>query len=183
MLKRLALVSAKLLPLVIGLGTAFAQAPTGQTSWVAKMSKADKEAISKACSEKANAQGLHGEARKKFDPSANEPMAKQCSPSIVRRRTQRGEVVWVDNVRAACRWRCERRWAMGLALHLKRIRSLVTSQMSSCSQLSHRTYACSPAGRRVDDGAGAINSLRRNVPPQRTAIGWARSGFRRPGGG
>jgi hypothetical protein len=30
------------------------------------MSKADKEAISKACSEQANAQGLHGKARKKF---------------------------------------------------------------------------------------------------------------------
>ena len=66
MLKRLALVSATLLPLVIGPGTAFAQAPTGQSSSVAKMSKADKEAVSKACSEKANAQGLHGKARKKF---------------------------------------------------------------------------------------------------------------------
>ena len=66
MLKRLALVSATLLPLVIGLGTAFAQAPPGQSSSAAKMSKADKEAISKACSEQANAQGLHGKARKTF---------------------------------------------------------------------------------------------------------------------
>jgi len=66
MLKRLALVSATILPLVIGLGTSFAQAPPGQSSSVAKMSKADKEAISKACSEQANAQGLHGKARKKF---------------------------------------------------------------------------------------------------------------------
>ena len=66
MLKRLALVSATLLPLAMGLGTAFAQAPTAQSSSVAKMSRADKETISKACSEQANAQGLHGKARKKF---------------------------------------------------------------------------------------------------------------------
>jgi psiF repeat len=66
MLKRLALVSATLLLLVIGLETTFAQAPTGQSSSVTQTSKADKEAISKACSEQANAQGLHGKARKKF---------------------------------------------------------------------------------------------------------------------
>ena len=66
MLKRLVLVSATLLPFVIGLGTAFAQAPTGQSSSATKMSKADKEAISKACSEQTNAQGLHGKARKTF---------------------------------------------------------------------------------------------------------------------
>jgi hypothetical protein len=67
MLKRLALVSATLLPLVMGLGTTFAQqTPTRQSSSVTQMSKADKEAISKACSEQANAQGLHGKARKKF---------------------------------------------------------------------------------------------------------------------
>jgi hypothetical protein len=66
MLKRFALVSAALLPLVMGLGTAFAQAPTGQSSSVTRVSKADKEAISKACSEQANAQGLHGKARKTF---------------------------------------------------------------------------------------------------------------------
>src|SRR5215472_15415940 len=66
MLKRFALVSATLLPLVMGLGNAFAQAPTGQSSSATKMSKADKEAISKACSEQANAQGLHGKARKTF---------------------------------------------------------------------------------------------------------------------
>ena len=66
MLKRLALVSATLLPLVMGLETTFAQTPTGQSSSVTQMSKADKEAISKACSEQANAQGLHRKARKKF---------------------------------------------------------------------------------------------------------------------
>ena len=66
MLKRLALVSATLLLLVIGLGTTFAQTPTGQSSSMAQTSKGDKEAISKACSDQANAKGLHGKERKKF---------------------------------------------------------------------------------------------------------------------
>ena len=57
------LVSATLLALMITVGTAFAQAPAGQT---AKTSKPDKEAISKACSNQADAKGLHGKARKKF---------------------------------------------------------------------------------------------------------------------
>ena len=63
--KRLALVSAMLLPLVMGLGTTFAQTPTGQSSSVTQMSKADKEAISKACSEQANAQGFARQGPKK----------------------------------------------------------------------------------------------------------------------
>jgi hypothetical protein len=57
------LLNATLLSLTIGVGTAFAQAPQGQTS---KVSSPDKEAISKACSDQANAKGLHGKARKKF---------------------------------------------------------------------------------------------------------------------
>ena len=65
MLKRLALVSATLLPLVIGLGTASAQAPTGQTSSVAKLSKADKEAISKTCSEESKCPGFTRQGSKK----------------------------------------------------------------------------------------------------------------------
>ena len=65
MLKRLGLVSATLLPLVMGLGTTFAQTPTGQSSSVTQTSKADKEAISKACSEQANAQGLARQGPKK----------------------------------------------------------------------------------------------------------------------
>jgi hypothetical protein len=48
---------------MITVGTAFAQAPSGQTG---KMSPPDKQAISKACSDQANAKGLHGKARKKF---------------------------------------------------------------------------------------------------------------------
>jgi len=57
------LVSATLLSLTIGVGTAFAQTPAGQT---ATTSGSDKAAISKACSDQANAKGLHGKARKKF---------------------------------------------------------------------------------------------------------------------
>ena len=52
-----------LLSLTIAMGTAFAQTPLGQT---AQMRRPDKEAISKACSDQANAKGLHGKARKKF---------------------------------------------------------------------------------------------------------------------
>src|SRR5689334_1884936 len=42
----------------------FAIAATGNVS--AQTSAADKAAISKACSDQANAKGLHGKARKKF---------------------------------------------------------------------------------------------------------------------
>ena len=63
-------VSAAVLSFVIGLGSAFAQAPSpappGQAAAPAKMSQDDKKAISKACSDQANAKGLHGKARKKF---------------------------------------------------------------------------------------------------------------------
>jgi len=58
------LVSAMLLSSVIGIGTALAQttapAPTGQPA------AEQKSAISKSCSDQANAKGLHGKARKKF---------------------------------------------------------------------------------------------------------------------
>ena len=57
------LVSATLLAFTITVGTAFAQAPSGQTT---KTSTPDKQAISKACSDQANAKGLHGKARKEF---------------------------------------------------------------------------------------------------------------------
>ncbi len=57
-----ATLSAMLLSLAIGVGTPLAQtAPTAP-----KMSADEKKAISKACSDQANAKGLHGEARKKF---------------------------------------------------------------------------------------------------------------------
>ncbi|HTV28799.1 MAG TPA: PsiF family protein [Xanthobacteraceae bacterium] len=54
-----------LLAFSLGLGSAFAQAPATQPASPAK-SSADKSAISKACSDQANAKGLHGKERKKF---------------------------------------------------------------------------------------------------------------------
>jgi invasion protein IalB len=60
-MKRL-LVYASLLSFMVSAGPAFAQAP----EIPAAKSKADKQAISKTCSDQANAKGLHGKARKKF---------------------------------------------------------------------------------------------------------------------
>jgi hypothetical protein len=54
-----------LLALMIGMGAAFAQAPAPAAA-PAKMSPDDKKAISKSCSDQANAKGLHGKERKKF---------------------------------------------------------------------------------------------------------------------
>jgi len=63
------LVSAMLLSSAIGVGTALAQttapAPTGQPG-ASHVSQEQKSAISKSCSDQANAKGLHGEARRKF---------------------------------------------------------------------------------------------------------------------
>lgn len=63
------LVSAILLSSAIGLGTALAQtspsAPTGKPA-ASHMSAEQKSAISKSCSDQANAKGLHGKARWKF---------------------------------------------------------------------------------------------------------------------
>jgi len=56
-------VGATLLSLIVAMGTAFAQGPSGQAT---QTSRTDKAAISKACSDQANAKGLHGKARKKF---------------------------------------------------------------------------------------------------------------------
>ena len=66
-------ISAALLSLIIGAGTALAQtstpAPTPAPS-AAPAANApagtDKKAISKSCSDQANTKGLHGKARKKF---------------------------------------------------------------------------------------------------------------------
>jgi hypothetical protein len=54
-----------LLAFTLGLGSAFAQAPAPAAGTPAK-SDAGKTAISKACSQQADAKGLHGEPRKKF---------------------------------------------------------------------------------------------------------------------
>jgi len=51
----------------LGLGNAFAQAPApAAPSGTQAKSDADKQAISKACSDQANAKGLHGKERKTF---------------------------------------------------------------------------------------------------------------------
>ena len=60
-----AFIGAIIFSAVIG-SAALAQTPAAQPSSSAKLGKADKEAISKACSDQANAKGLHGKARKKF---------------------------------------------------------------------------------------------------------------------
>lgn len=70
-LKMRSLVSATLLSLAIGAGTALAQtpapAPTGQQPTSApQMSQDQKKTISKYCSDQATAKGLHGKERKKF---------------------------------------------------------------------------------------------------------------------
>jgi hypothetical protein len=62
-------ISAALLSFVIGASTALAQtsmpAPSAAPAATAPAA-ADKKAISKSCSDQANAKDLHGKARKKF---------------------------------------------------------------------------------------------------------------------
>jgi hypothetical protein len=55
------IVSAALLSVAIGMGTAWAQTPAPPA-----ISQDQKKAISKSCSDQATAKGLHGEARRKF---------------------------------------------------------------------------------------------------------------------
>jgi psiF repeat-containing protein len=50
------------LALMIGSASALAQAPAAP----AKMTPEQKQAISKSCTDQANAKGLHGKERKKF---------------------------------------------------------------------------------------------------------------------
>jgi psiF repeat len=59
-------VGAALLAMVLGAGTAtFAQAPSDKPA-ATKMSPDEKKAISKSCSDQANAKGLRGRERHKF---------------------------------------------------------------------------------------------------------------------
>ena len=62
------LITATLLSFAIGTATAFAQAPAAPATPPAKtkMTSEEKKAISKACSDQANAKGLHGKDRQKF---------------------------------------------------------------------------------------------------------------------
>ena len=59
------LICGTALLLAIGVGGALAQTSDQPAAAGSKMN-ADKKAISKACSDQANAKGLHGQARKKF---------------------------------------------------------------------------------------------------------------------
>jgi hypothetical protein len=56
---------ATMLSLIIATAVASAQTPAPSAA-APVASPADKQAISKACSDQANAKGLHGKARKKF---------------------------------------------------------------------------------------------------------------------
>jgi hypothetical protein len=55
------IVSTALLSIAVGMGTAWAQAPAPSP-----MSQDQKRAISKSCTDQANAKGLHGKERWKF---------------------------------------------------------------------------------------------------------------------
>ncbi len=60
-------ITAVLLSFIIGTGAALAQNPPASSSAPAAAPAAtDKKAISKSCSDQADAKGLHGKARKKF---------------------------------------------------------------------------------------------------------------------
>jgi hypothetical protein len=62
-MSRSIVIAAMLVAFTLGTGTAGAEDAAPAAS---KMSTADKKAISKACSEQADAKGLHGKERKKF---------------------------------------------------------------------------------------------------------------------
>jgi psiF repeat len=67
MMTKSTVVAAIVFSLVIGGGAAFAQnPPPAAADQAAGGGAMDKKAISKACSDRATAKGLHGKARKKF---------------------------------------------------------------------------------------------------------------------
>jgi hypothetical protein len=63
MMTRLSVAAAIILTLAIGAGTVRAEDAAAPG---VKMSRADKKAISKSCSDQADAKGLQGKKRKKF---------------------------------------------------------------------------------------------------------------------
>ncbi len=65
MMTKSTVVAAIVFSLAIGTGAAFAQNPPPAADQAAPGAM-DKKAISKACSDQANAKGLHGKERKKF---------------------------------------------------------------------------------------------------------------------
>ena len=68
MMTKSTVVAVTVFSLAIGTGVALAQSPQPAADHPAAAPAAgmDKKAVSKACSDQANAKGLHGEARKKF---------------------------------------------------------------------------------------------------------------------
>jgi len=83
-------ISVALLSLAIGAGSVFAQTtpaptpapaaqPAAPAATPAMGATTDKKAISKACSDQANAQGLKGKARKKFRSSCKKNGGKAPS--------------------------------------------------------------------------------------------------------
>jgi len=66
MLTKSTVAAAIVFSLVIGGAPAFAQNPPPAADQAAGGGAMDKKAISKACSDQANAKNLHGKARKKF---------------------------------------------------------------------------------------------------------------------
>jgi hypothetical protein len=66
MLTKTTVVAAIVFSLVIGGGAALAQNPPPAADQAAGGAMDSKKAISKACSDQANAKGLHGKERKKF---------------------------------------------------------------------------------------------------------------------
>jgi len=59
-------VTCSVLVVLLGAGVCLAQASTPAAGTAAAPADADKKAISKACSDQANAKGLHGKERKTF---------------------------------------------------------------------------------------------------------------------
>jgi len=66
MLTKSTVVAAIVFSLAIGGGAALAQNPPPAADQAAGGAMDSKKAISKACSDQANAKGLHGKERKKF---------------------------------------------------------------------------------------------------------------------
>ena len=68
MMTKSTVVAVIVFSLAIGAGVALAQSPQPAADHPAAAPTAgmDMKAVSKACSDQANAKGLHGEARKKF---------------------------------------------------------------------------------------------------------------------
>jgi len=66
MMTKSTIVAAIVFSLAIGTGAAFAQNPPPAAADPGAAGAMDKKAISKACSDQANAKNLHGKERKKF---------------------------------------------------------------------------------------------------------------------